>query len=142
MRILKIIGIIVCIFLLVLVRKFEDVLFYDPLLSFFKISNFNHLDVPSFDSIKLTLSLFFRYALNAILSLIIIYLWFGDKKATRLVFWVLAVSFVFFGAIYLFSLHTNFSIGYMPTFYVRRILIQPILLLLLIPAIYYNKLRN
>jgi len=142
MRILKIIGIVICIFLLVLVRKFEGVLFYDPLLSFFKMSNFNHLDVPPFNSVKLVLSLFFRYALNAVLSLIIIYLWFGDKKTTRLVFWVLAVSFVFFGAIYLFSLCTNFSIGYMPTFYVRRILIQPILLLLLIPAIYYNKLRN
>ncbi|MDR3272289.1 MAG: exosortase F system-associated protein [Flavobacteriaceae bacterium] len=143
MRILKIAGIIVCLFLLVLVRKFETVLFYDPLLSFFKTVNFNHLDVPPFDSAKLILSLFFRYALNAILTLSIVYLWFGDKKVIRLAFWILTAGFVLFGAIYFFSLHTHFSIGYMPTFYIRRFLIQPIFLLLLIPAIYWkNKTRN
>jgi exosortase F-associated protein len=30
----------------------------------------------------------------------------------------------------------------MPTFYIRRILIQPVLLLLLVPAIYYYKFKN
>lgn len=139
LRVLRIIGIIILLVGLISIRKFEDVLFYDPFLVFFKKNEFNHLAVPEFNAIYLFLSTLFRYSLNCILSLAIIYLWFGDKKIVLFSFYTLIVGFVLFYLLYFSSLATNFGLGYMPTFYIRRILIQPIFLLLLIPAIYYYK---
>lgn len=136
-RISKIAGIILCLALLILIRKAETFLFYDPLLSFFKQSDFNHQNVPDFNTAKLFLSLFFRFGLNSLLTLVIIQLWFNDKKITQFSAWILLIAFIVFSLLYLLSIFTNFGLGYMPTFYIRRILIQPLLLLLLIPAIYY-----
>lgn len=136
---MNIILIGICLLLLIAIRKFENILFYDPLLYFFKQSEFNHLHIPSFDVIKLFLSLFFRFFLNSIISMIIIQLWFKNKKITIFSGYVFSIGFIIFAIPYLLSITTNFGLGYMPTFYIRRILIQPILLLLLIPAIYYYK---
>ncbi len=133
----KIVGILLCLILLILIRKVETVLFYDPLLPFFKQSDFNHQNVPDFNTVKLILSLFFRFGLNSVLTLIIIQLWFNNKQITKVSAYILLIAFVFFTLLYLLSILTNFGLGYMPTFYIRRILIQPLLLLLLIPAIYY-----
>lgn len=135
----KIIGILLSILALIFVRKFETSLFYDPLLLFFKQKDFNHQIPPEFNLIKLTTSLIFRYGLNSIITLVIIYLWYNDKKITKVCSYILGIGFLIFISLYLFSLLTNFSLGYMPTFYIRRVLIQPIFLLLLIPAIYYYK---
>lgn len=136
---IKIFGIIIFILGLILVRKYESSLFYDPFLEFFKKSNFNHLSPPNFHTIRLFISLSLRYSLNLILSLLIIYLWFGDKKISVFSFYIFTIGFAIFCALYFVSICTNFSLGYMPTFYIRRILIQPIFLLILIPAIYYHK---
>ena len=135
----KIAGILIGLILLILIRKAETHLFYDPLLSFFKQSDFNHQNVPDFNTFRLFLSLKFRFGLNAILTLVIIQLWFSDKKITQVSCYILIIAFAFFSLLYLASLSTNFGLGYMPTFYIRRILIQPIILLLLIPAIYYYR---
>ncbi|MDR2122792.1 MAG: exosortase F system-associated protein [Flavobacteriaceae bacterium] len=138
-RTVQIIGISIGLFLLILVRRFETFLFYDPLLLFFQQNYFNHQDVPEFNTVKLFLSLFFRFVLNSILTLLIIQLWFNDKKITVISIYILIAGFIFFASLYFLSLFTNFGLGHMPTFYIRRILIQPILLLLLILAIYYYK---
>lgn len=138
-KINKIFGIILSILLLISIRKFENTMFYDPLLSFFKQKDFNHHIPPKFNFIKLIASLILRYGLNSFLTLVIIQLWYNDKKITKVCFHILVFCFIFFTILYIFSLLTNFSLGYMPTFYIRRLLIQPILLLLLIPAIYYYK---
>ena len=59
------------LFLLVLVlasiRIFEKSLFYDPFLDYFK-ADFTNLPLPIADKLNLSLSLFFRYFLNAIIS--------------------------------------------------------------------------
>jgi len=138
-RVSKIVGIMLCILLLILVRKFETNIFYDPLLQFFKQKDFNHHAPPYFNVLKLIISLIFRYGINSLITLVIIQLWYNDKKITKVSNYILLFCFLFFTSLYLFSLFTNFSLGYMPTFYIRRIIIQPILLLLLIPSIYYYK---
>lgn len=138
-RIINIILIGICLLSLIAIRKFENILFYDPLLYFFKQSEFNHLHIPPFNIIKLFISLFFRFFLNSIISMIIIQLWFKNKKITIFSCYIFIMGFIVFVISYLLSITTNFGLGYMPTFYIRRILIQPILLLLLIPAIYYYK---
>ena len=67
------------IVLLVAIRAFEDTLFYDPFLDYFK-SNYHNLPLPKLSIVKLFFSLGFRYYLNSIISLGLLRLIFNDAK--------------------------------------------------------------
>lgn len=126
---------------LILVRSFEDDLFYDPFLSFFKI-DYQNKPLPHFNEFLLFLNLLFRYTLNTILSLVIIRLLFNEKQLMvfsgyLFLFLFLVLVAIFFGLLY-FSAQPD----YMILFYVRRFLIQPLFLLLFIPAFYYQQLTR
>nr|WP_289666168.1 exosortase F system-associated protein [Flavobacterium panacagri] len=119
-----------------LIRNFETQLFYDPFLNYFK-DDFTDLPFPKYDVLKLFFGLFFRYFLNSLLSLILIYVLFQDRDIFQFSLFV----YVFF----LVLLLTAFFIilGFFPDagwllFYVRRFIIQPILVLLFIPGFYYQ----
>ena len=71
-----IVGVAILLILIVLVRAFQEQLFYDPLLAFFKTES---KELPEYNSFKLFGGLAFRYFLNAALSLGIIYLVFKDR---------------------------------------------------------------
>lgn len=122
--------------LLVLVRICENQLFYDPFLQFFK-TEFHHQSLPEFNSVQLFVGLFFRYVLNMILSLGILYFMFKEKQIVTVSFWMYVLFFVVFSLLFFVLLHCNPD--FMMLFYVRRFLIQPILLVLFIPAFYYQK---
>ena len=68
--------------LLISVRIFEHQLFYDPFLDYFK-SNFQNTSLPQFDSLQLFFGLLFRYSLNSVISLSIIYAIFNDASILR-----------------------------------------------------------
>ena len=65
------------VLLFVLVRVFEDHLFYDPFLNYYK-SNFNDLPLPIYNPFCLFMGLLFRYGLNTVISLGLIYVLFSD----------------------------------------------------------------
>ena len=124
---------------LVLIRAFEDRLFYDPFLYFFK-QNYQNKPLPVIDSTKLAFGLFFRYLLNMFLSLVIIYLLFKQLrlvKFTAILFLILFIILIvlFFGVLFLFD-----EPDYLILFYLRRFLIQPLFLVLFIPAFYYQQI--
>ena len=127
--------------LLVLVRAFENQLFYDPFLDFFK-KDFTMLRLPNFDSTQLFFGLLFRYFLNTAFSLGIIYIFFKDLTTLRFSFILYLFFFgilivTFFYIVYLNSGHYNWLL-----FYIRRFLIQPIFVLLFVPGFYYQKQNN
>ena len=127
--------------LLVLVRAFENQLFYDPFLNFFK-KDFTMLRLPNFDSTQLFFGLLFRYFLNTAFSLGIIYIFFKDLTMLRFSFILYLFFFgilivTFFYIVYLNSGHYNWLL-----FYIRRFLIQPIFVLLFVPGFYYQKQNN
>ena len=127
--------------LLVLVRAFENQLFYDPFLDFFK-KDFTMLRLPNFDSTQLFFGLLFRYFLNTAFSLGIIYIFFKDLTMLRFSFILYLFFFgilivIFFYIVYLNSGHYNWLL-----FYIRRFLIQPIFVLLFVPGFYYQKQNN
>lgn len=126
------------VFCLVLVRFYEEALFYDPFLSYFK-SDFNNLPLPVFNTFLLILNLLFRYGLNMLLSLGLLYVLFKDATMIRFSFYLYLIAFVlllfsFFLVIYFYGAENNFLL-----FNVRRFLIQPIFVLLFIPAFYFQK---
>lgn len=123
---------------LVAVRYFQNTLFYDPLLEFFN-SEYVASQLPELEFGKLVSSLLFRYMLNMLLSLGIIWVVFRSKEVLRLSILVYVIFLILFGGIFTFLLLQYQPGQYLPLFYVRRLLIQPILLLLLIPAFYFYR---
>lgn len=124
--------------LLALIRAFEDQLFYDPFLDYFK-TDFANLPLPIFNPFQLFFGLLFRYTLNTFVSLGIIYVLFKDVQMVKFAlvlyyffFMLLIISFFFI--IYYVNGHNNLAL-----FYVRRFLIQPIFVILFVPAFYYQK---
>ena len=138
MKILNFILVFAGILGLISVRFLEDKIFYDPFLKFFK-ADYKVAQVPDFIWGKLMLSHFFRFALNLIFSAIVVHFMFLNKKWTIQAVFLMAVAFLFFFPIYLWCLYSKMEIGYLFTFSVRRFVIQPIILLLIIPIFYYRK---
>lgn len=141
-RPLKILGIIVFASLLVLIRFFEDTLFYDPLLEFFKM-DYKTLPLPKMDIYPLLTSVVFRFLMNTILSLTILWFVFRDKEIIK--FSVILYSFLFillFTAFIFIVFTSEGTSSHMVLFYVRRFLIQPLFLLLLLPAFYFQKYKS
>lgn len=120
---------------LVMVRLFQDKLFYDPLIPFFKTEN---KMLPEFDNMRLFLSLAFRYALNTIFSLGIIWLVFKERRIIKLTTILYVVFFMVLVAVLFLCLGSD-KPNLLLVFYVRRFLIQPLFLLLFLPAFYYQK---
>lgn len=125
---------------LILIRAFENELFYDPYLSFFK-SDYLYVDNPRREIFKLTLFTTLRYFLNSVLSLGIIYLFFKDKGIVKFSALIYVFAFVFLILFFLYFVINPKQSDYYIFFNIRRFLIQPILLLLLLPAFYYYKLK-
>ena len=126
------------ILLLILIRAFENTLFYDPFLNYFK-SEYANLPFPEISVVKLFLSLGFRFYLNSVISLFLLYVIFNDGKMVK--FSILL--YMILGSILMisFSFVLNFfgEESKMTLFYIRRFIIQPIFILLFIPAFYYQK---
>lgn len=126
--------------LLILIRVFENELFYDPYLLFFQ-NDYLYIDSPRREVLKLTSFTTLRYALNSIISLGILYLVFKDKSIIRFSSLVYVVSFVLLMLVYLYFVVNPRQEDYYLFFNIRRFLIQPIILLVLLPAFYYYKLK-
>lgn len=128
-------GITLMLVLLVLVRVYENQLFYDPLLEFFKKEG---KQLPEYNSMRLFLSLAFRYGLNMLFSLGIIWLAFKDKGIMKLTAVLYLAFFILLSAVLLIALNAE-KPNLLLVFYVRRFLIQPLFLILFLPAFYYQK---
>ena len=126
---------------LVLIRAFEDQLFYDPFLQFFKY-DYQNKPLPIFETTKLVIGLLFRYALNMFLSLGIIYLLFKQLQLVKFSAMLFIVLFVILMILFFGTLHFLEQPDYLVLFYLRRFLIQPLFLVLFIPAFYYQQLTR
>ncbi len=138
---LKYIVLFILFGLLVLIRFFENELFYDPYLTFFQ-NDYLYIDSPRREVLKLTAFTTLRYVLNTLISLAILYVFFIDKSIIKFSAIVYSIAFFVLLLIYLYFVINPKQEDYYLFFNVRRFLIQPIILILLLPAFYYHKLRG
>lgn len=124
--------------LLISIRFFEASLFYDPLLSFFK-SNYATEPLPEFNTLQLLLNTAFRFWGNSLISLGILCVVFRDKGVFKLSLFLYVLFFALLFVAFYVLLFSSEAGNHMLLFYVRRFLIQPLLLLLLLPAFYFHK---
>ncbi len=137
----RVLLILILIFGLISTRAFENELFYDPFLEYFK-SNYQNTRLPEIDNFNLFIGLFFRYFLNSILSILIIYLVFKDLEMIKFVSILYIIFFILLTFSFYIILFYFFETNKMTLFYIRRFIIQPIFLLLFLPGFYFQKSQN
>jgi exosortase F-associated protein len=135
---LKVVVGLILILLLILIRAFEDTLFYDPFLDYFK-SNYQNTPLPKLNMIKLFFSLGFRYYLTSMISLGLLKLIFNDAKIMKFSIFLFSILGMILMISFFFILIKFGETNKMNLFYIRRFIIQPIFLILFIPAFYYQK---
>ena len=128
----------VLILALILVRAFESKLFYDPFLKFFHGENQNK-PLPDYEGFKLFLGLFSRYLINSVITISIIYLLFKETSIVKLTAVLLVVFFVILITAFFLILNFSSKPDYLVVFYIRRFLIQPLFLILFVPAFFYQR---
>tara|TARA_R100000789_G_C2916544_1_gene124970 strand:+ start:31 stop:468 length:438 start_codon:yes stop_codon:yes gene_type:complete len=137
----KIILIGSMVLLLAAIRFFEDSLFYDPLIAFFR-SDYLLGIIPPMNMAELMIHLSIRYALNSAISLGIIYIAFQNRSMLK--FSVILYVLLYLGAVsaFIFLVLNIEREHYLALFYVRRFLIHPLFLLILLPAFYYYRISK
>ncbi|AZA52990.1 exosortase F system-associated membrane protein [Chryseobacterium sp. G0201] len=138
MKILSWFLVIIGVFGLIGVRALEDRIFYDPFLNYFHEANKN-IPFPDFEWGKLIIGHLFRFILNLFFSCVIIHFIFKNKEWTIQGAFLITIIFLITFPIYLYCISDRFEIGYLFSFYMRRFVIQPLILLLIIPLFYYRK---
>ena len=137
-------GIQMCgiVLVLALIRLFESEWFYDPFTDYFK-GEFVQKEYPEINVLYLFLNLMLRYFLNALLTLATICVLFRNKSMLKLTSFLLVLFQVVLFITFFILLFFFDESHAMTLFYVRRFIIQPIFLLLFVPAFcYQNKITT
>jgi len=127
--------------LLVLIRFYEDQLFYDPYGSFFQ-NDYLYIDNPRREVFKLVVFTTLRFVLNTIISLGILFVVFRDWSIIKFSGVIFTIAYALLMMLYLYFVLNPKQEDYYLFFNIRRFLIQPIMLILLLPAFYYHKRRQ
>ena len=139
---LNIVLVILLLAGLIGVRFWQEQLFYDPLLVFFEGVYLNAEKLPDLDFRKLLISISARFWLNSVLSLSVLFQLFRKSGIVKISFLVYLVVFILLLVGFALVVLNYTSECSLLLFYIRRFLIQPILLLILVPAFYYHRIRS
>ena len=119
-------------------RLFQEKIFYDPFITFFK-SDYHEQPYPDLQVSKFYLNIILRYIVNSLLSLLVIFAIFKTAEILKFI----SILYVFFGIILMlfliWELHFSSDKSTFFLFYTRRFLIQPLFLLLFIPALFFQR---
>jgi len=137
----KYIWITIAVVGLATIRYFEDFLFYDPYLQFFK-NDYLYIDSPRRETFKLTVFTTLRYVMNTGISLWIIYIVFKDRGMVKFSLYIYGIAYLFLLAPFLYFVINPRQEDYYLFFNIRRFLIQPLIIIILLPAFYYHRLRS
>ena len=140
-KLLKYILLFILFGLLILIRFFENELFYDPYLTFFH-NDYLYIDSPRREVLKVLAFTTLRFFLNTIISLSILYVFFKDKSIIKFSIVIYVIAYLILILLYLYFVVNPKQEDYYLFFNIRRFLIQPIILILLLPAFYYHKLKG
>lgn len=135
----KIPALVTLVVLLVLIRIYENTLFYDPFMHFFQgclEEEPEHFPGHWYANVAL------RFFANTIISLGILFVVFQRKEVVKFAGLLYLILFIVLFPLFIFLMERVEAGEYMAVFYVRRFLVQPIMILLLLPAFYYQRLKT
>ena len=120
---LKIVLVFLLFVLLVAVRAFQTNLFYDPLIVYFK-NDYLYTGIQNIVVWKLVVNMLFRYLVNSVISLGIIWVLFERKEYLKFASYFLMIAFVILITVFVILIKNNFESGYLLPFYIRRFIIH------------------
>jgi exosortase F-associated protein len=118
------------------VRLLENDLFYDPFIDYFK-SNFQLQSLPELHKGLYLISTVSRYLINLLFTVFTIWLLYRSKEFVKATLWVHLFSFIILIAAFFILVALDDEWVKMTLFYIRRFLIHPILLFILVPGFYF-----
>ncbi len=127
------------ILLLVSVRLFENEWFPEKLTGYFATGKYLEEPLPVL-SFRDYFNIFLRFAVNSVLSVVLLHLLFNDRKLTLWAIRFLAVAGILVFVAFWLTTHWFRPADYRVVFYLRRVLIQPIGLFILLPVFYLSHL--
>ena len=136
-KLFRALAFVILIGLLVAVRFLETELFYDPFMRFFAPVPGN----SEISQIRLFLNVALRFWINSCISLGILYVVFGSKTILKFSGILFLLVFVILFPAFIVLMQEVEMDNYLAVFYVRRFLVHPILILILLPAFYYQRLK-
>lgn len=138
--ILKVAVIGALVGILVLIRMYEYSFFYDPFMYFFEQSfkDGSQLNIPA----EYYFNVFLRFIFNSLISLLILFITFESKGMVKFAVIVFLGFFIVLFPLFIYLMHHVQTEDYLAAFYVRRFLVHPVLILILLPAFYYYKLKT
>ncbi len=122
---------------LALVYVGQKKLFYDPFLDF--IYNPVTDNYPNLETTKYVFSKLFRFLLNDSLAILIIYGFFGPGKYVKFAAYILLFGLVVLLPLYLVLVIFFYPETYLYLNHLHRLVLNPVLMMLLIPAFYSQK---
>ena len=134
---LKIALILLSFLILASIRMFQSDLFNDPFIEFYK-NDYIQKAPPEIDQFNLFLNTAYRYFMNTLVSLFAIFIAFPKKSVIKFSVFFYIVAFILLMIIKLIIVNQLEPSLYDVLFYVRRFLIQPIFVIVLLPAFYYQ----
>ncbi len=129
------------VLLLFVIRAYAAEIFYDPLIEYFQ-NDYLYSTIPEINVWYLVVDMLFRYVLNSLISLGIIWVLFERVDYLKFTGFFLMLAFMILIIVFVYLIRDQFESGYLLPFYVRRFIVHPLFLLLLLPAFYYQKLSN
>ena len=108
-RYLKIILLLLFISLLFLIRAFSAELFYDPLIEYFK-NDYLYTKMPQINIWHLVIDMLYRYLLNSLTTLAIIWLLFNKTDYLKFTGFFLMAAFVVLIVVFALLLRNQFKI--------------------------------
>lgn len=134
--------ILFCLFsCFILIRAFENNLFYDPFIQYFKYDLLSQ-PFPEVLYVKLFFSYLLRFSLNGVISIAILKICFDNNSFMKTIISFYGIAFVVLSSLFFLLILSNIEIVYLLPFYVRRFIIQPIFILILLPFLYVLKNRE
>lgn len=127
--------------LLVVLRPVGELVLYDPLEVYFQ-NDYLKKPLPEMNLPLLGLSVSLKYFFNSLVSIGIIHCAFMDEGNTKFSVRIYLMAFVFLMLIFFGLILLEPENSTRLLFYIRRFLMHPLLVLILIPAFYYQELKG
>jgi exosortase F-associated protein len=122
---------------LIIVYVFQRQLFFDPFQDF--IYNPQEPQYPEFESGPYIISKIIRYILNDGFALLIIWGLFKNKTYMRFAMIIFSIGLFILLPIYLYLVLNHYHSTYTFLNHLHRLVLNPVLMMLLIPAFYYQQ---
>lgn len=126
---------------LVILRPIGEIFFYDPLETYYQ-NDYLKMPLPEMNLPLLGLSVSLKYFLNSIVSVGIIHVAFLNKNNTIFAIKIYALAYLILISVFFLIIVWEPINSARFLFYIRRFLIHPVFVLLLIPAFYYQELKH